>query len=92
MDYNFHLKIAELSKNILLINFIDNYYGLIEELGEKSNKKRERKLEIIEEHKGLINAIYNRDVVEAREALSYHLRKVKQIISKNDITKEEKNE
>lgn len=92
MDYNFHLKIAELSKNILLINFIDNYYGLIEELGEKSNKKRERKLEIIEEHGNLINAIYNRDVDEAREALSYHLRKVKQIISKNDITREDKNE
>ncbi|WP_040213966.1 FadR/GntR family transcriptional regulator [Clostridium polynesiense] len=92
MDYNFHLKIAELSKNILLINFIDNYYGLIEELGEKSNKKAERKQEIIDEHKSLINAIYSRNVKMAKEALTYHLRKVREIISKNDITKGGNNE
>lgn len=80
MDYNFHLKIAELSHNNLLINFIDNYYGLIEELGQISNKNRERKLEIIEEHKNIIEAISLRDKDLAVKAIKHHLRKIKEII------------
>lgn len=84
-DYNFHLKIAELSKNLLLINFIESYYGLIRELGEKSDKNIERKQEIIREHKALIAAIANRDKEGAREALRFHLRKVRETISKNSI-------
>jgi len=84
-DYNFHLKIAELSKNLLLINFIESYYGLIRELGEKSDKNIERKQEIIREHRALIAAIANRDKEGAREALSFHLRKVRETISKNRI-------
>ncbi len=83
MDYDFHSKISELSQNILLINFTDNYYGLIEELGAKSNSKRERKIEIVEEHKDIINAIYERDKEKAREAVIYHLRRIKEIIENN---------
>ena len=56
IDYNFHLKIAELTKNLLLSNFIESYYDLIRELGEKSNKNIERRQEIIKELKALITA------------------------------------
>lgn len=76
-DYNFHLKIAEMSKNNLLINFIDNYYELIHEMGEKSNANVTRREEIIEEHKNLINAIYKRDIELAKKSLNYHLSQVK---------------
>ncbi|SDI04150.1 FadR/GntR family transcriptional regulator [Proteiniclasticum ruminis] len=76
-DYNFHLKIAEMSKNNLLINFIDNYYELIHEMGEKSNTNVTRREEIIEEHKNLINAIYKRDIELAKKSLNYHLSQVK---------------
>lgn len=84
-DYNFHLKIAEMSKNILLINFIDNYYELIHEMGEKSNTNLERRAEILEEHKKLIDAIYKRDLKESKKALSYHLGKVKENVVGSDI-------
>lgn len=76
-DYNFHLKIAEMSKNNLIINFIDNYYELIHEMGEKSNTNIARREEIIEEHKNLINAIYKRDIDLAKKSLNYHLSQVK---------------
>ena len=85
IDYNFHLKIAELTKNLLLSNFIESYYDLIRELGEKSNKNIERRQQIIKEHKALITAIADRNKDAAREALSFHLRKVRATISKSKI-------
>jgi GntR family transcriptional repressor for pyruvate dehydrogenase complex len=81
-DHNFHLKVAELSKNILLINFIDSYYGLIEEFGQRSNRNSERRLEVIEEHKRIISSIAKRDVEEARAAVGHHLRRIKQVYTK----------
>jgi GntR family transcriptional regulator, transcriptional repressor for pyruvate dehydrogenase complex len=81
-DHNFHLMVAELSKNALLINFIDSYYGLIEEFGQRSNRNRERRLEVVEEHKTIINAIAKRDVEEARAAVGHHLRRIKQVYTK----------
>lgn len=83
-DYNFHLKIAEMSKNVLLINFIDNYYELIHEMGEKSNTNLQRRMEILEEHKNLIDAIYRRDINESKESLNFHLRKVKENVVGSD--------
>lgn len=83
-DYNFHLKIAEMSKNILLINFIDNYYELIHEMGEKSNANLQRRKEILEEHKEVIDAILNRDLKKAKKALSHHLGKVKENVVGSD--------
>jgi len=84
-DYNFHLKIAEMSRNILLINFIDNYYELIHEMGEKSNTNLQRRSEILEEHMKLIDAIYRRDLEETKKALSHHLGKVKENVVGSDI-------
>lgn len=83
MDHRFHLKLAELSKNILLINFIDSYYGLIEEIGSMNSKNSERRLEIIGEHKEIINAIMNRNSEDAKMAVTNHLRKVKKSIEVN---------
>lgn len=81
-DHNFHLKVAELSKNVLLVNFIDSYYGLIEEFGERSYKNKERRIEVIEEHKRIINSIMKRDVEEGRAAVGHHLRRIKQFYTK----------
>jgi len=83
-DYNFHMKIAELSKNVLIMNFLDNYYDLIREMGEKSNHNQRRKVEIFEEHKNLINAIIERDMVKAKDCLRYHLSKVKENVLKEE--------
>jgi GntR family transcriptional repressor for pyruvate dehydrogenase complex len=81
-DHNFHLKVAELSKNVLLINFIDSYYGLIEEFGQRSNRNSERRLEVIEEHKKIINSIEIRDVEQAKTAVGHHLRRIKQVYTR----------
>jgi len=81
-DYNFHMKIAELSKNVLLMNFIDNYYDLIREMGEKSNSNRRRRSEIFDEHKNLINALLERDTEKAKNCLRYHLHQVKDNVLK----------
>ncbi len=82
-DYNFHQKLAELSQNTLLVNFIDNYYGLIKELAEKSNRDIERKREILVEHKAIIEAILLRDQQLAKEKLIHHLSNARKNVSKN---------
>lgn len=87
LDYNFHLKLAELSKNILLINFIDIYYDLIRELGESSFKNKKRRIEVIEEHKYIIHKIKSRDEDAAKDAIMKHLSMVEKSIDCIDINK-----
>lgn len=87
LDYNFHLRIAELSKNILLINFINLYYDLIHELGESSFKKENRRREVLEEHKRIVHAIKSRNIEEAKEAVVYHLNMVDKSIDSIEINK-----
>lgn len=87
LDYNFHLRIAELSKNILLINFINLYYDLIHELGESSFKKEHRRREVLEEHKRIIRAIKNRNIEEAKKEIVYHLGMVEKSIDSIEINK-----
>lgn len=82
-DYNFHQKLAELSQNELLMNFIDNYYGLIKELGEKSNRNSDRKREILIEHKAIIDAILQRDTELGKKMLVYHLSNARENLNKN---------
>lgn len=80
MDSDFHLRLAQLSKNILLSNFIDIYYDLIRELGEISFKNKKRKIEVIEEHKNILRAIKSRDVELAKNAILAHLTMVEKSI------------
>lgn len=87
LDYDFHLRLAQLSKNILLINFIEVYYDLICELGESSSKNEKRKSEVIKEHKKIIMAIKSRDVEEAKKAIVNHLNMVKKSIDSISIKK-----
>lgn len=87
LDYNFHLKLAELSKNILLINFINLYYDLIHELGESSFKNEERRRQVLDEHKKIIKAIKKRDIEEAKQAIVYHLGMVERSIDTVKINK-----
>jgi len=87
LDYNFHFQVAELSKNILLVNTINLYYDLIHEIGESSLKKENRKQEVLEEHKNIIIAIMNRDVEGARNAVAHHLRMVGKSIDGIEMNK-----
>lgn len=88
LDHDFHLRLAQLSKNILLTNFIDIYYDLICELGESSFKNNEkRKAEVLEEHKKIISAIKARNVEEAKKEILRHLNMVKKSLDSITMNK-----
>lgn len=78
LDYYFHYRLAELSRNIVFVNFIDTYYDIIDELKTRSSRQKKRTEEIGEEHMLIVEAIRERDVQKARERMLYHLRKVKE--------------
>ncbi|MGF7059107.1 FadR/GntR family transcriptional regulator [Brassicibacter mesophilus] len=84
-DQNFHLRLAELSRNILLINFISLYYDLIHEIAENNFKSVKRQEEVIKEHIEIIQAIKERNVTRAKHSVVYHLRMVKKFIDTNEI-------
>lgn len=85
LDQDFHSNLAELSKNVLLINFINLYYDLIHEIAESSFKKIKRQEEVLQEHKDIIYAIKERDIKKAKDAVVYHLKKVENYIDNIEI-------
>lgn len=85
-DQDFHLNLAELSKNILLINFIGLYYDMIREIAENNYKSPDRRGEVVKEHKRIINAVEKRDVEEAKNAILSHMTHMKKIIDEENMT------
>ncbi len=79
IDYYFHYRLAELSKNAMFINFIDTYYDIIDELTKKTTQNSDRKKEISDEHLSIINAIFSRDKIKAKNAILQHLSKLKEL-------------
>ncbi len=78
LDHYFHYKLAQASRNIFYMNFIDTYYDLIEELAQ-ANKRQEGSLQSIsQEHEMIVQAIYKRDKQMAREAMNMHIDHVRQ--------------
>ena len=76
MDHYFHYKLAQASRNIFMMNFIDTYYDLISEIASKSNRDQVRRNQIAEEHMAIAKAIANRDKEAARQAVLHHMRMV----------------
>lgn len=76
MDHYFHYKLAQASRNIFFINFIDTYYDIISEIASKSNRDRVRREQIAEEHLAIAKAIARRDKSEAKKAVLHHMRMV----------------
>lgn len=76
LDSTFHLKLAELTGNVLLVNFINTYYDLIHELGENSARDQARKLQVYQEHSAIIRAVIDGDIDRAKEAVRIHLRNI----------------
>lgn len=80
LDYYFHYKLAELSRNVVFANFIDTYYDIIDEFKLKSNLQKNRTEEINKEHREIVEAIMERDIKKARDKMCYHLQKVKESV------------
>ncbi|SCY44880.1 FadR/GntR family transcriptional regulator [Alkaliphilus peptidifermentans] len=76
MDHYFHYKLAQASRNIFFMNFIDTYYDLISEIANRSHRDQERRNQIAEEHLAIATAIANRDKAAARKAVLHHMRMV----------------
>lgn len=86
MDHYFHYKLAQVSKNIFFMNFIDTYYDLITEIAAYSNRDQSRRDQIAEEHLAIAKAIQKRDKEAARMAVHHHMKMVEKKIEgdKND--------
>ncbi|GAU77195.1 FadR/GntR family transcriptional regulator [Fusibacter sp. 3D3] len=76
MDHYFHYKLAQASKNIFFMNFIDTYYDLISEIAVKSNRDQVRRNQIAEEHLAIAQAISKRDKDAAKNAVLHHMKMV----------------
>ncbi len=77
LDHYFHYKLAQASRNVFYMNFIDTYYDLIDELAQ-ANKRQEGSLQhIAEEHILIVEAIAKRDKVAAHRAMKRHIMNVR---------------
>ncbi|WP_320128393.1 FadR/GntR family transcriptional regulator [uncultured Sphaerochaeta sp.] len=77
LDHYFHYKLAQASRNIFYMNFIDTYYDLIEELAAKNRKQEGSIRQIAEEHEQIVQAIANRDKKAANDAMNHHMEMVR---------------
>lgn len=76
MDHYFHYKLAQASRNIFFMNFIDTYYDLISEIAHNSNRDQVRRNQIAEEHLAIAKAIAKRDKDAAKQAVLHHMKMV----------------
>ena len=76
MDHYFHYKLAQASRNIFFMNFIDTYYDLISEIANKSHRDQVRRNQIADEHFAIVQAIANRDKNAAKQAVLHHMKMV----------------
>ncbi|WP_312643245.1 FadR/GntR family transcriptional regulator [Hydrogenoanaerobacterium sp.] len=76
IDHYFHYKLAQASRNIFFMNFIDTYYDLINEIAVKGHRDQVRRNQIAEEHAAIAKAVANRDKEAAKQAVCYHMRMV----------------
>ncbi len=79
MDHYFHYKLAQASKNVFYMNFIDTYYDLIEEMAQQHMQDHDRSNRVGAEHEQIAHAIARRDAAAAHEAMAYHLRMVRKV-------------
>jgi GntR family transcriptional repressor for pyruvate dehydrogenase complex len=76
IDYYFHYRMAELSGNVIFMDFIDSYYEIISEMAKKTSGRAGRKKEIAAEHRHIYEALCKRDKKAAVEAIESHLKSV----------------
>lgn len=79
-DQEFHLSIAKASHNVVLVNMMELHMDLLQRTLSKTLKNAGRREEVYKEHLQIVEAIKLRDAEQAKTALLYHLRKVKENI------------
>ncbi len=82
-EFTFHLRLAELSKNVLLINLISSYSVLINEFAHEVYAIDERYKASLQEHAEIVRKIKTRDVETAKKAIRSHLQAAHDMLIKN---------
>lgn len=77
IDYYFHYRLAQLSRNSLFVVFLDMYYDTINEITRKSYEEPKRQSQAKREHLRIATAIQNRNARAAVAAMRAHLSHVR---------------
>ena len=78
IDREFHLSLASLSENQYMILALENVRDLIDWMGWKALLRKERMLEVYEEHGRIIQRLKERDTEGAVKMMEEHIRVTKE--------------
>lgn len=79
-DREFHMYLAKLTKNLRLIQFLDNLSDQILRLGVKAITKESRSDEALSEHEKLLEALERRSVEAAVQAMEEHINQTHEVL------------
>ncbi|WP_230986753.1 FadR/GntR family transcriptional regulator [Cohnella fermenti] len=88
-DIRFHLRVAEASKNALLLSMMESMAGRLRESMKQSRRlwffaERASAEQLLAEHRSIFEAIETRDGAAARDRMMKHLLKVEQVIERSE--------
>lgn len=86
LDHKFHLTIANYSKNMVLIRIMYYLIDLLSESRTKSVQIPGRAIQSVKEHSKILEAIKNKDVIQAQKYMREHLESVEHSITNNNIS------
>jgi GntR family transcriptional regulator, transcriptional repressor for pyruvate dehydrogenase complex len=88
LDHEFHLTLANMSKNTVLIRIMHNLIDLLDESRMQVVNIPERPVKSIDEHIDIVNAVKKKDVSLAQQCMSKHLDSVEKSVMENLKIKE----
>jgi len=77
-DFIFHYSLAKISKNSVLVNFMELNLNLINEARNINFDNKQHVIEAHKEHTFILNALIARDADKAKQAMANHFSKIKQ--------------
>ncbi|MCD5325247.1 MULTISPECIES: FadR/GntR family transcriptional regulator [Pontibacillus] len=89
LDHEFHLNLATISDNIVLVRVMHNLIDLLHETRFQSNKIEGRARKSVKEHREIVQAMKDKDPSKARDKMKYHLESVENSITSH-LTEEER--
>jgi DNA-binding FadR family transcriptional regulator len=88
-DRLFHVRIAELTGNAVLVNLVDGLWAhmlspMFDVLGRHAGLRGEDRM-TVDDHEKIVEALARRDPTSAREAMRGHLAHVEQILMREEL-------
>ncbi|MBS8263695.1 FadR family transcriptional regulator [Mesobacillus boroniphilus] len=90
LDHEFHVTLANMSQNTVLIHIMQNLIDLLEESRMQVIQIPDRPIKSVSEHLDIVNAIKKKDVSLAQDCMSKHLDSVENSVLQNLKIKENK--